>query len=324
MDQPQYNPAFYQLIGPIEDFYQIVPIRNFNRRQEREFFIRQRHGFQQDNNNLVLIPLPYLDNFEQGEVEISVDDEQQYQLVGPIGVGGNELLLVDEEFYQLAPPNELDAPAQLLAIEGPPQFQLVGPVPRLARIRCRFANESPRNVDLVWTDNDNHMYRYAKLAHEEFVDITTFEGHQWIFCDALDGELYLINPGSVKKFVATTADIPRGRLRVSAVRQANELTLRKIVLRHLAQKLFDAWELAGSAADYNSDAGFGAIGVLGPMNLLIQSMRLPPFIQVQLVQFVLSCILYQMKFEAYQISNLQRQIFAWLVQFVQAHMRAYH
>ena len=63
-----------------------------------------------------------------------------------------------KDFLQLAGPNELDGPIQLLAIEGPPQFQLVGPVPQLARIRCRFSNASKRMVDLVWTDNVNIKY----------------------------------------------------------------------------------------------------------------------------------------------------------------------
>lgn len=88
--EQQLNPSLYQLIGPIEEFYQMVPIHGTNRRR-RNFVIHQRH--QQQNNNMVLIPLPYLDNFEPEE---ATGREEHYQLVGPIGVTGHELLLVDE------------------------------------------------------------------------------------------------------------------------------------------------------------------------------------------------------------------------------------
>ncbi|KAL3124951.1 hypothetical protein niasHT_001844 [Heterodera trifolii] len=245
------HPELYQLIGPIEELYQLVPI---------------------------------------GQIDVS-SDYVNYQLIGPIHA------INDAVFYNLELSNQLEAPIQLLAIEGTPQFQLVGPVPRLARIRCRFANDSHRLVDLVWTDNNHRMYRYAKLAHTDFIDITTFEGHQWVFCDALDGELNSLNPGGVKKFIASVhQNSHRRRLRVSAISSVEGLTLKRIILRLLASKIVDHWN-STDCCDCRS------------IGLFLESLRLPICIQVQLANFLISCILYQFKFDSNRSNIGQKRLF---------------
>jgi hypothetical protein len=237
------SAALYQLIGPIESLYQLVPFGMAHNTDANAndggisaipIPFHQQHFNEPENggsssNSLMFFPIslhspptppPYLDDNslggydhdyadileEMAAASTSAEAEEfgrQWALV-PVGGFDYQLELFNEvflslncvkhvlnssqEYYQLAPPNQL-APIQLLAIEGPPQFQLVGPVPQLARIRCRFANGTPRELDLVWTDDSNRMYRYAKLAHEEFVDITTFEGLALALFDDDDGIL---------------------------------------------------------------------------------------------------------------------------------------
>jgi hypothetical protein len=123
MDPTNFNPALYQLIGPIETLYQLVPIGGGSRlRRLRDLRRRQTSGGNGDDPQQMLLvpipihngqqplPLPYLDNHDAWEMGMDMEEEEEaeehthFHLLAPIGGldgddgAGLELVLFNEVF----------------------------------------------------------------------------------------------------------------------------------------------------------------------------------------------------------------------------------
>lgn len=47
----------------------------------------------------------------------------------------------------------------------------------------RFANYTPRIVDVLWMNFKGHEVKYVTLPSHQCYDVTTYTGHPWMFRD---------------------------------------------------------------------------------------------------------------------------------------------
>ena len=52
----------------------------------------------------------------------------------------------------------------------------------------RFQNATAKGVDVIWINYEGLRVKYKTIYPGEFMDINTFVGHPWIFCDSETGE----------------------------------------------------------------------------------------------------------------------------------------
>lgn len=82
----EHHPELYQLIGPIEQLYQLMPFVSSHHHQQQQLELGMLNG----DRGLWLVPLHHHTSVAMDE---HFQQQQQYQLVGPIR---NQVALFDE------------------------------------------------------------------------------------------------------------------------------------------------------------------------------------------------------------------------------------
>ncbi|CAJ0963954.1 unnamed protein product, partial [Mesorhabditis belari] len=82
------------------------------------------------------------------------------------------------------------------------------------QVLLRFYNWSLSDVDLIWIDFEGRPIRYATLKIKQFIDITTYDKHTWVFRRSEDGETFPCRTGTKKQlsevFIARHTEEERG------------------------------------------------------------------------------------------------------------------
>uniref|UniRef100_A0A914XQ81 von Hippel-Lindau disease tumour suppressor beta domain-containing protein n=1 Tax=Plectus sambesii TaxID=2011161 RepID=A0A914XQ81_9BILA len=62
-------------------------------------------------------------------------------------------------------------------------------------VYLRLINRTPRSIDLIWINYQGQGVRYATLAPLGHFDVSTYEGHPWVFRDSVNGDIRFALPG---------------------------------------------------------------------------------------------------------------------------------
>ncbi|VDP16392.1 unnamed protein product [Heligmosomoides polygyrus] len=62
-------------------------------------------------------------------------------------------------------------------------------------VYVRFVNLTDVDVDVIWINEEGRGIRYGQLKKMQYLDISTYEGHPWIFRESGVGDLLIGQPG---------------------------------------------------------------------------------------------------------------------------------
>ncbi|XGW02778.1 hypothetical protein V3C99_014646 [Haemonchus contortus] len=69
--------------------------------------------------------------------------------------------------------------------------------PATVAVYVRFLNLADVDVDVIWINEEGRGIRYGQLKKSEYLDISTYEGHPWIFRESGVGDLLIGQPGRI-------------------------------------------------------------------------------------------------------------------------------
>uniref|UniRef100_A0A1I7X6U9 VHL domain-containing protein n=1 Tax=Heterorhabditis bacteriophora TaxID=37862 RepID=A0A1I7X6U9_HETBA len=65
------------------------------------------------------------------------------------------------------------------------------------QVLVRFWNLTGINVDIIWVNEEGRGIRFGQLKKNQYIDITTYEGHPWIFRESGVGDILIGQPGNI-------------------------------------------------------------------------------------------------------------------------------
>ncbi|VDL71258.1 unnamed protein product [Nippostrongylus brasiliensis] len=68
-------------------------------------------------------------------------------------------------------------------------------------VYVRFVNFTDVDVDVIWINEEGRGIRYGQLKKSQYLDISTYEGHPWIFRESGVGDVLIGQPGRIPKVV---------------------------------------------------------------------------------------------------------------------------
>ncbi|PIO76312.1 hypothetical protein TELCIR_01621 [Teladorsagia circumcincta] len=67
-------------------------------------------------------------------------------------------------------------------------------------VYVRFLNLTDVDVDVIWINEEGRGIRYGQLKKSQYLDISTYEGHPWIFRESGVGDLLIGQPGRISVY----------------------------------------------------------------------------------------------------------------------------
>lgn len=67
-------------------------------------------------------------------------------------------------------------------------------------VYVRFVNLTDVDVDVIWINEEGRGIRYGQLKKMQYLDISTYEGHPWIFRESGVGDLLIGQPGRMSVY----------------------------------------------------------------------------------------------------------------------------
>ncbi|KJH50156.1 hypothetical protein DICVIV_03719 [Dictyocaulus viviparus] len=64
-------------------------------------------------------------------------------------------------------------------------------------VHVRFVNLTSTDVDIIWINEEGRGVRYGQLKNAQYLDISTYEGHPWIFRESGVGDILIGQPGRI-------------------------------------------------------------------------------------------------------------------------------
>ncbi|WKY11504.1 hypothetical protein Q1695_003233 [Nippostrongylus brasiliensis] len=64
-------------------------------------------------------------------------------------------------------------------------------------VYVRFVNFTDVDVDVIWINEEGRGIRYGQLKKSQYLDISTYEGHPWIFRESGVGDVLIGQPGRI-------------------------------------------------------------------------------------------------------------------------------